>query len=113
VISSEVFSGDVLCGDVIKQTRLGALWALLADSPVGGVVEGWFRPDDIPLVVDGLRRCGLDPATVFEVWYSSVQVEASVGPLGLGPTVSVDTASVVGQGDIVRIALEIRSASAG
>ena len=45
-----------------------ALWALLADSPVGGVVESWFWPHDEPFVLAGLQRCGLDPATVPEVW---------------------------------------------
>jgi ribosomal-protein-alanine N-acetyltransferase len=53
--------------DVISSSVADALWALLQDSPVGGVVESWFRPDDARFVVEGLGRCGLDPAMVPEV----------------------------------------------
>ena len=80
--------------DVIKESVADALWALLEDSPVGGVVEG-------------LQRCGLDPTTVPEVWCFSEQVQASVRPLGFGPTVAVDTGQDVVRGDIVRIALQV------
>lgn len=45
-----------------------ALWALLAASPVGGVVESWFWPADRPYVVAGLSQAGFDPASVPEVW---------------------------------------------
>ncbi|MDQ6715565.1 MAG: GNAT family N-acetyltransferase [Actinomycetota bacterium] len=44
-----------------------ALWALLAESPRGGVVESWFWPDESHAVV-GLARAGFDPASVPEVW---------------------------------------------
>jgi hypothetical protein len=71
-------------------------WVLLQDSPVGGVVEGWFGPDDARFVLEGLQGCGLDPATVPEVWCFSAQVEGSGAPLGLGPTVAVETGRGVG-----------------
>ena len=93
--------------DVIKESVAEALWALLEDSPAGGVVEGWFWPEDALYVVEGLQRSGLDPATVPEVWCSSAQVQASARPLGLGPTLVIDTGHEVGRGDIIRIALEV------
>ncbi|MBE3073539.1 MAG: GNAT family N-acetyltransferase [Actinobacteria bacterium] len=97
-----LFSGDVIQGSVA-----GAMWALLEDSPVGGVAESRFRPEDAPLVVEGLMRAGMDPATVPEVWCFSADVEASARPLGLGPTVAVDTGHGVGRADLVRIALQV------
>jgi ribosomal-protein-alanine N-acetyltransferase len=45
-----------------------ALWALLAESPVGGVVENWFWPGDARYLRAGLERAGFDPAAVPEVW---------------------------------------------
>lgn len=83
------------------------LWALLADSPVGGVVESCFRPDDARYVVEGLQRCGLDPAAVPEVWCFSAQVEAAARPVGLGPTLAVDMSQGLGRADVVRIALQV------
>lgn len=69
---------DVLPADFVTQhgagrSRLGsgameALWALLADSGPGGLVESWFWPGDDRYLRDGLRRAGLDAATVPEVW---------------------------------------------
>jgi len=94
-----LFAGDVITGRV--------MWALLGDSPAGGVVESSFLPDDVPLVIEGLRGCGLDPAAVPEVWCFSGRVEAVARPLGLGPKVLVDTGRGVGRGDIVRIALQV------
>jgi len=87
----------------------GMLWALLADSPVGGVVVGSFRPDDARSVAEGLQRCGLDPAGVPEVWCFSSGVESSALPLGLGPTLALDTGHEVGRADVVRIALQVAS----
>ena len=84
-----------------------ALWALLGQSPVGGVVAGCFRPDDERSVREGLQSCGLDPATTREVWCFRAQAQGSARPLGLGPTVSVDTAQDIGPGDVVRIALQV------
>jgi [ribosomal protein S5]-alanine N-acetyltransferase len=82
-------------------------WALLADSPAGGVVEGAFTPRDAGSVKQGLQRCGLDPATVPEVWCFSGDVQGSARLLGLGPTVTVDTAHGLGRADVVRIALQV------
>lgn len=93
--------------DVVKESVADVLWALLADSPVGGVVEGCFLPDDEPVVAEGLQRHGLDPATVPEVWCEGGQIQASARPLGLGPTVAVDTSQGVGRREIVRIALQV------
>jgi hypothetical protein len=95
--------------DVITGSAPGALWALLRDSPVGGVVAGWFRPQDARLVVDGLHGCGLDPAAIPEVWCFSAQQQSSSRPLGLGPTLAVGNGQDVGPGDIVRIALQVPS----
>ena len=95
--------------DSVKESAANVLWALLADSPVGGVVDGGFRPDDAPDVAGGLRRCGLDPATVAEVWCEagSGQVAGWQLGLGLGPTVGVDTGREVRRSEIVRIALQV------
>ncbi|WP_446664074.1 GNAT family N-acetyltransferase [Flexivirga sp. B27] len=46
------------------------LWQLLAASPVGGVVENIWWPDDHQLAADGLQRAGFDPRTVPHVWCS-------------------------------------------
>jgi len=83
------------------------LWALLADSPVGGVVQGCFRPGDARSVAEGLRRAGLDPAEVPELWCSSSQVGPSARPLGLGASVALDAGHDVRRADIVRIALQV------
>jgi [ribosomal protein S5]-alanine N-acetyltransferase len=87
-----------------------ALWALLEDSPVGGVLAGCWRPQDAHRVLLGLHRCGLDPAVIPEVWCSSARERPSTGPLGLGPTLAVDTGQDVRAGDIVRIALQVLAA---
>ena len=89
-----------------------AVWALLADSPVGGVVESCDGPADACAVAHGLQRCGLDPALVPEVWCGSAPGGASHGPLGLGPTVVVDTRSSIGRADVVRIALQVAAGGA-
>ena len=125
-------------GSALGAGASNALWALLEQSPVGAVVESWFWPDDARFVVEGLQRCGLDPATVPEVWCDVPvevarrrfesragagerhgvhglqigldnlwsRVETSARPLGLGPTVTVDTGQDVGRAEIVRIALQ-------
>jgi len=95
-----LFSRDVVGSDSV-------LWALLSDSPVGGVVQSFFRADDARLVVEGLRGCRLDPATVPEVWCFSAQAEASARPLGLGPTVPLDTGDGFGRAEVVRVALQV------
>src|SRR5471030_64230 len=93
--------------DVIRGGPSGALWVLLGDSPVGGVVAGSWRPEDLQLVVDGLQRFGLAPAAVPEVWCVSAQDGSSTGPLGLGPTLPADIGQGLGPGDIARIALQV------
>jgi [ribosomal protein S5]-alanine N-acetyltransferase len=93
--------------DVIRGGPAGALWALLGDSPLGGVVAGSWRPEDVQLVVDVLQRLGLDPAAVPEVWCFTAQDGSSTGPLGLGPTLPVDIGQGLRPGDIVRIALQV------
>lgn len=45
-----------------------AMWSLLALSPVGAVVESFWRPGNAPLVRAGLTRAGCDPALVPEVF---------------------------------------------
>ncbi|WP_460466465.1 GNAT family N-acetyltransferase [Calidifontibacter terrae] len=44
------------------------LWRLLADSPTGGVIDNNFRQSDLPFVVAGLRRAGIEPDQVLQVW---------------------------------------------
>ena len=99
--------------DVIKESVAGAMWALLRDSPVGGVVESWFQPDDLLFVIEGLQRCGLDPSTVPEIWCFSAQIEASAQPLGLGSMLSVDVGQDFGRADVVRIALQVGAGLVG
>jgi len=69
---------DALPPDAVDTLRAGersigagaasALWRLLADSSVGGVVESWMWPQDRHHVQTGLRRAGLDARAVPEVW---------------------------------------------
>jgi len=100
--------------EVMAESGPDALWALLADSPVGGVVVGSFGPDDARRVAEGLRRCGLDPVTVPEVWHGSGRDdEASALALGLGQLLVAETVDSVDpfdrarRADIVRIALQV------
>ena len=135
----ELVAHDGTRGSALGVGASRALWALLEDSPVGGVVESWFWPDDAQFVIEGLQRSGLDPATVPELWcdvpvevarrrFESraaagerhavhgsqsglddlwASVQASARPLGLGPTLVIDTGYEVGRGEIIRIALEV------
>ncbi|MEP7035771.1 MAG: GNAT family protein [Actinomycetota bacterium] len=95
--------------DVIRGSQPGALWGLLQDSPPGGVVAGWFPPQDIQRVADGLDRCGLAPGATPEVWCYSAGEQSLTRPLGLGPTVAVDMGQDIGAADIVRIALQVQA----
>ena len=90
-----------------------ALWGHLADSPVGGVVEGCFAPGDAHSVAQGLSRGGLDPAVVCEVWCYSRQAETSARPLGLGPTLSVNAVRSLTRPEVVRIALQVGATGLG
>lgn len=94
--------------DFIKESvTVTALWQILEGSPVGGVVDGWFVPEEVRFVAEGLWRCGMDPAMVPEVWCFSVKAQASARPLGLGPTFAVDTDQEVGRSEVVRMALQV------
>ncbi len=93
--------------ELIKERVTDALWELIDASPVGGVVEGSFRPEDARFVVEGLRRCGLEPATIPEVWCLPAPAHAAGRPLGLGPKITFDISQQVSRGDVVRIALEV------
>ncbi len=53
-----------------------ALWAVLAESPVGAVVDSWWWPQDRERVRDGLRRTGFEPARVAEV-FCDVPIEVA------------------------------------
>jgi ribosomal-protein-alanine N-acetyltransferase len=97
----------LLSRDVIGDNGPGALWAFLGDSPLGGVVEGYFGPDEARSVVVGLRGCGVDPAMVPQIRYL---VAPAAGPAllpGLGPTVVVHGGREEGRAEIVRIALDV------
>jgi ribosomal-protein-alanine N-acetyltransferase len=93
-------------------TSDSALWALLAGSPVGGVVQGFYEAGDAGSVAGGLRLSGLDPSAVPEVWCFSGPLRTSERPLGLGPTIPVDTGQAVQPRIVVRIALQVASAMA-
>jgi len=135
----ELVAHDGTHGSALGAGSGHALWALLEDSPVGGVVESWFWPHDAQFVIEGLGRSRLEAATVPELWCNVPlevarrryerraavgerhavhgpqvglddfweQVRASARPLGLGPTVAVDTSQEVGRADLVRIALQV------
>jgi ribosomal-protein-alanine N-acetyltransferase len=129
------------------KSRLGAgateaLWNLCAASPIGAVVESWFWPDDGRYLRDGLRRAGLDPTRVPEVWCDVpvalarqrfearagvrhtvhgpqvgldamwAELEATARPQEIGPLFRVDTARPLRDADVGRLALQIRAAFA-
>ena len=116
-----------------------ALWALLEHFPTGAVVESWWSSADRHLVAAGLRRAGVDPASVVEVWcdvpasLARERFEARAGerhavhgpqvglawwdgdgpasarPLGLGPVLRVDTSRPLEPSGVVRTALQARA----
>jgi ribosomal-protein-alanine N-acetyltransferase len=96
----------LLSRDVIMDGG-STFWGFLADSPVGGIVEGSFGPDEARSLVEGLRRCGVDPATVPEIRCLPAEAGRPARLPGLGPTVVVDLGGVMGRGEIVRIALDV------
>jgi ribosomal-protein-alanine N-acetyltransferase len=87
----------------------GAVWSLLAESPVGAVVETWAPAGrGARSVQEALRKAGLDPVAVPEVW---CECPAGVAyPLGLGPVLRVDTSGQVSDREMVRLALAVRAA---
>lgn len=116
-----------------------ALWSLLAHFPTGALVESWWPVQDRFHVEAGLRRAGVEPTSVVEVWcdvpapLARARFEAraatrhplhgpQVGlswwdgdgpgpavPLGLGPVVRVDTSGPLEAGAVVRAALQARA----
>ncbi len=117
-----------------------ALWSLLAHCPTGAVVESWFEAGARGLVEAGLRRAGVDPATVVEVWcdvppaVARARCEAldrprhglhsglswwdgdeplRAAPLALGPVLRVGTGEPLELRDVVRVALEARALAVG
>jgi ribosomal-protein-alanine N-acetyltransferase len=95
-----LFSQDVV-------SSKAALWRLLAESSVGGVVQGCFAPSEAGAVARGLSQSGLDPAVVCEVWCFTLQPGTPVVSLGLGPTVAVNTTEALSRAEVVRIALQV------
>ena len=115
-----------------------AIWALVAESPCGAIVESWAPPSrDRTFVEAGLRRAGVDPTRVPEVFCDVPVVVARERyavraastkrhtvhrtvldeewqwvaehglPLGLGPTIRVDTSQPVSDREVARIAVQI------
>jgi len=64
----ELVAHDGTPGSALGAGATSALWALLEDSTIGGVVESWFWPHDAGFVTAGLGRSRLDAAKVPEVW---------------------------------------------
>lgn len=104
--------------DAMGDTGPQAWWTVLADSPVGGVVQGRFGPEDAHAVAEGLRRAGVNPASVPEVSCSSARGAAPQPALGLGSAVVAEMGDRgypderASRADIVRIALQVSAALA-
>ncbi|MGL5857310.1 MAG: GNAT family N-acetyltransferase [Angustibacter sp.] len=91
-----------------------ALWALLAGCPTGAVLESWWPASDAAVVDGGLRRAGIDPAAVVELWCDSPLGGRRVdGPLGLGPSLRVDVSRPANTVELVQIALRARALADG
>lgn len=130
----------LLSEDVVKEQigeHLQALWSLLADVPTGAVLESWWPADVGPLVEAGLRRAGVVPAAVVEIWCDvpaalarercgarvrhrihGPQVglawwngpgPAAATPLGLGPVLRVDTSGPLTPRAVVDVSLRARA----
>ncbi|MFC9327458.1 AAA family ATPase [Kitasatospora sp. NPDC057015] len=104
-----------------------AMWALLADAPAGAVLESWWPIDARDFVVRGLSRahgpaaveirCDVPPATArrrFEARHPRHPIHGgpptdddwerwvrTARPLGVGPTLDVDTARPVDEQAVV------------
>jgi len=59
---------DAAWGRTLGATSMEMMWALLADSTIGAVVEAPMLAHMSDLVLAGLRRAGVEPATIQEVW---------------------------------------------
>jgi ribosomal-protein-alanine N-acetyltransferase len=84
------------------------VWRLLADSAIGGVVDGWTWPHDRNHVLAGLEVAGFDGRAVPEVWCDVP--DADVRALGVGPAFRIDTTRPVNDRELGRLALQVRSA---
>jgi RimJ/RimL family protein N-acetyltransferase len=119
-----------------------SLWSLLTMSPSGAVVESWWSTEHADLVDAGLRRAGVEPTSTVEVWcdvpveLARARYEGRVSnrhavhgpqlglpwwdgdepaaarPLGIGAVLRVDTSAPLSRGQIVRLALAARAATA-
>lgn len=144
---ADALPAQVLAEQTGGQSALGAgageaLWALLAESPIGAVLESWWWPHDRGHVQAGLTRADLEPAAVPEVWCDVpvelargrdatrvaagarhtvhglpddarwARIAAAASPLGLGPVLRVDTSAPVPDAVVCRLALAVRAAAA-
>jgi ribosomal-protein-alanine N-acetyltransferase len=100
-----LFSQDV----VNDQTTL---YRLLAESPVGAVVEADLSPDYTEVRREVLAGVGLDPAAVLEIWCRAGETDGSARTRPWGEVLSVDTSSPVPDREVVRAALEVRRVTA-
>lgn len=88
-------------------------WALLAASPVGGIIEGDWQTEPAESVGAGLERAGFDPRVV-----PRVHADGRIEQEPVGPSAPVDTNTVTLRDDLLqardvsRIALEVRAAFA-
>jgi len=136
-LPDDVLAGLAGPGSPLGAGAMEALWSVLTRCPTGAVVESWFDTASRGHVDAGLRRAGVDPASVVEVWcdvpaaLARARYEArdrsrvhgpQVGlswwdgdgparasPLGLGPVLRVDTAGPLGARDVAFVALQARA----
>ncbi|MGZ4719469.1 MAG: GNAT family N-acetyltransferase [Oryzihumus sp.] len=106
---AEELGVPLLSTDVV--TDADAVWALLAASPVGAVVEGSFGSADRDRVERGLAVAGLAPASVSEVRCEVAADAEAARPLGVGPAHRVDASVPASAGQVARLALAVRAAA--
>ncbi len=94
--------------DVVTDVRLR--YRLLAESPVGGVLE--LPPDEFEGLDEGLAVAGWEPVAVPVVWCRDD--ERAPGPSRATPRVllEVDTSRSADDREVSRLAVEIRAVSA-
>jgi RimJ/RimL family protein N-acetyltransferase len=99
-----LFSEDVVgtSGD----EALAAMWRLLTDSAVGGVVEARLWSRQRQQIISGLRQAALDARSVPEV---RVGGGGDVERAGLGPLIPVELDGPISDQDVGRLALRIRA----
>ena len=84
-----------------------AVWGLLAGSPIGGVVEGAWSPEEATSVHDGLVRAGFDPAVV-----PRMSGDGRFDGDRTDTPAPIDTSAPLPSGDVIRVALRVRAAFA-